>query len=112
MTAAQIEIRNTVAKFIEEHKLDEAVRWLAERHPHSYFTVLKKPYCSAILEHVVECTRFLPEDADVGTRAWHLLNGKTQQETCATCGKAISKLSPLDSRAKHFCSNRCAQKDP
>ena len=73
MNTKQIKIRNTIAKFVKENKLFDAVKWLVEQHPHSFFVMVKKDYCAELLNDILSKTKFLDDSFDLCTRIWHYL---------------------------------------
>ena len=57
---------------------------------------------------LVEITDYLPEQAPVALRFWHLVNGRDVPK-CSTCGSGV-KWDPTEGAYRTFCSVRCHNK--
>jgi hypothetical protein len=72
--------------------------------------VRRDPSCQPLLKKVYEQTSYLPADAKLAERLYHLMHGLNARPTCPIC-RADLKLKVLTQGYNKYCSSKCASSD-
>lgn len=114
------ELKELHAKFmaIQPYSLDAyiaIVKELAERHPRSYFSIIKSKRFKRLHDDILEKTKFLDEwyDAKNPTRFYYYINKLDKVIECETCHAPYTKtFTVLDPPKLFHCNAFCAQQNP
>lgn len=91
--------------------LDEDAVWLLEQsHTVDDMATIVRSHRSK-LHRLQELTAFLPSNARIRQRLWHIEHQTDKRPPCAVCGKEVN-WNNAEQKYQRFCGTKCTQRDP